>query len=499
MLSLTVQMPVAQEAAPHVPLVFQPVVPEFILVGTAVLLLVWDAVRQDDDQRPLALFSLAGIAAAAAYSVYLWSWVGKPGHPASVLGGMVAADRFALFIRFTLLGVAAIGVILSYQYLDRAGEARGEYYPLLLFATAGMTLIAAADDLIVVFLALEILSLSLYLMTGFSFRRLASAEASMKYFLLGAFSSAFFLYGIALAYGATGSTNLSAIAGKLSGEVGGAALALGAAGLMATGFGFKVAAVPFHMWTPDAYQGAPTCVTAFMSAGTKVAAFGAFLRVFNTAFSPLIWDWRPFVWAIAAVTMVVGSVLAIAQTDVKRMLAYSSIAHAGFILVGVAAADQGIQEAMFYLVAYAVMILGAFAVVMLVSVKGEQNLTLSSYAGLARRSPFLAVAMALFLLSLAGIPPTAGFIAKVAVFSAAVQAGYWPLVLIAVIASVIAAFFYIRVIVLMYMQEPAETMEVERLSLAQVGVAIPAALTLLFGVLPGLLFAVLKSASVIRF
>ena len=499
MLSSTALVPVAQAASSHVPLVFQPVVPEFILAGTAILLLLWDAVRPDEDQRPLALLSLAGIAGAAAYTVYLWSWVGRSGHPTSVLGEMVAADRFALFIRFILLGVAAIGVILAYHYLDRAGEARGEYYPLLLFATAGMTLIAAADDLIVVFLALEILSLSLYLMTGFSFRRLASAEAAMKYFLLGAFSSAFFLYGVALAYGATGSTNLSEIAGKLSGEVGGVALALGAAGLLATGFGFKVAAVPFHMWTPDAYQGAPTCVTAFMSAGTKVAAFGAFLRVFNTAFSPLVWDWRPFVWGVAAVTMVVGSVLAIAQTDVKRMLAYSSIAHAGFILVGITAADKGIQAAMFYLVAYATMILGAFAVVMLVSVRGEQNVNLSSYAGLARRSPFLAATMALFLLSLAGIPPTAGFIAKVVVFSAAVQAGYWPLVLIAVIASVVAAFFYIRVIVLMYMQEPGESMQVERAAVAHIGVAIPAFLTLLFGILPGLLFGVLRSASVIRF
>jgi NADH-quinone oxidoreductase subunit N len=498
-LSTIGQVPAAPGTSSHVPLVFQPVVPEFILAGTAIALLLWDAIRRDEDQAPLALAALAGIAAAAAYTVWLWFWVGKPGHPASVLGGMVAADKFALFIRLVLLGVAALGVILSYHYLDRAGEARGEYYPLLLFATAGMTLIAAADDLILVFLALETLSLSLYLMTGFSFRRLASAEASMKYFLLGAFSSAFFLYGIALAYGATGTTNLSGIAGKLSGQVSGLALALGAAGLLATGFGFKVAAVPFHMWTPDAYQGAPTCVTAFMSAGTKVAAFGAFLRVFNTAFSPLIWDWRPFVWGVAAVTMVVGSILAIAQTDVKRMLAYSSIAHAGFILVGVTAADKGIQGAMFYLVAYATMILGAFAVVMLVSVRGERNVSLVSYAGLARRSPFLAVAMALFLLSLAGIPPTAGFIAKVAVFSAAVQAGYWPLVLIAVIASVIAAFFYIRVIVLMYMQEPAESVELERTSVAQVGVAVPAALTLLFGVLPGLLFGVLKSASVIRF
>jgi NADH-quinone oxidoreductase subunit N len=496
-LNLLAQTPGA--APSHLPLVFQPVVPELMLVATAIVLLLWDAFRQDDRQAPLALASLAGIGAAAVYTVWLWSWVGKPGHPGSVLGGMVAADKFAVFIRLVLLGIAAIAVILSYHYLDRAGEARGEYYPLLLFATAGMTLIAAAADLIVVFLALEILSLSLYLMTGFSFRRLASAEASMKYFLLGAFSSAFFLYGVALAYGATGTTNLSGIAGKLSGEVGGLALALGAAGLLAAGFGFKVAAVPFHMWTPDAYQGAPTCVTAFMSAGTKVAAFGAFLRVFNTAFSPLVWDWRPFVWGVAAATMIVGSILAIAQTDVKRMLAYSSIAHAGFILVGITAADKGIESSMFYLVAYATMILGAFAVVMLVSVRGEQNVSLVSYAGLARRSPFLAVAMALFLLSLAGIPPTAGFIAKVAVFSAAIQAGYWPLVLIAVISSVIAAFFYIRVIVLMYMQEPGESLEVEGTSVAQVAVAVPAALTLLFGVLPGILFGVLKSASVIRF
>jgi NADH-quinone oxidoreductase subunit N len=483
----------------HPPLQFQPVIPELILTGVAVLILLLDALRPSDDQRPLALLALAGLAGAAAYSVYLWSWVARPDAPTDVLGGMVAADRFAVFFRLVLLAVAALAVLLSAHYLDRADEFRGEYYPLLLFATAGMTLISASADLIMVFLALEILSLSLYLLTGFSFRRLTSAEASMKYFLLGAFSSAFFLYGIALAYGATGTTNLVAIAGELGAEIS-VALALGAAGLLAVGFGFKVAAVPFHMWTPDAYQGAPTCVTAFMSAGTKVAAFAAFLRVFDVAFNPLIWDWRPFVWVLAAVTMVVGSVLAIAQTDVKRMLAYSSIAHAGFILVGVAAGSpQGTQGAMFYLVAYAAMILGAFGVVMLVSVRGEGHLSLGSYAGLARRAPLLAAALALFLLSLAGIPPTAGFIAKVAVFGAAVQSGYWPLVLIAVISSVIAAFFYIRVIVLMYMQEPAEAPELERAPLAGVAVAVPALLTVLFGVLPGLLFNVVTDASVLRF
>jgi NADH-quinone oxidoreductase subunit N len=480
---------------PKAQMSFHPLGPELVLVGTAIVLLLLDAMLNEANQRAYALLSLAGLAGAAAYSVWLWTWEG----PGTVLGNMVAADRFSVFIRLVLIGVAAVAVLLSYHYLDRADEARGEYYPLLLFATAGMTLIASATDLILVFLALEVLSLSLYLMTGFSFRRLASAEASMKYFLLGAFSSAFFLYGIALAYGATGTTNLAAIGQTLNGQTS-IGLALAAAGLMAVGFAFKVAAVPFHMWTPDAYQGAPTSVTAFMSAGTKVAAFAAFLRVFNVAFHPIAGDWRPFVWVIAAVTMVVGSTLAIAQTNIKRMLAYSSIAHAGFILVGVAAGTpKGIEAAMFYLAAYATMIVGAFGVVMLVSVRGERHLSLGSYAGLARRSPFLAAVLALFLLSLAGIPPTAGFIAKVAVFSAAIQAGYWPLVLIAVLASVIAAFFYIRVIVLMYMQEPVETEAIERAPWAELGVIVPAVLTLVFGVLPGILFGFLKSAAVVRF
>jgi NADH-quinone oxidoreductase subunit N len=486
--------------ASHPPLVFKPVVPELILVATAVVLLLLDALRPSDDQRPLALLALAGIAGAAGYSVYLWNWVEKAGRPAAVLGNMVAADKFAVFLRLIVLAVAAIGVLLAYHYLDRAQEARGEYYPLLLFATAGMTLIVSAADLIVVFLALETLSLALYLLTGFSFRRLAAAEASMKYFLLGAFSSAFFLYGLALAYGATGTTNIAAIAGKLSGQIGPLSLALAGAGLLGVGFAFKVAAVPFHMWTPDAYQGAPTSVTAFMSAGTKVAAFGAFLRVFNVGFSPLVVEWRPIVWGLAAATMIVGSVLAIAQSDVKRMLAYSSIAHAGFILVGATAAGQkGIEAVLFYLAAYATMIVGAFGVVMLVSVRGERHTSLASYAGLAHRSPFLASILALFLLSLAGIPPTAGFIAKVVVFSAAIQEGYWALVLIAVVSSVIAAFFYIRVIVLMYMQEPAEELEIERAPVAAFGVAVPAILTVLFGVLPGLLFGLVRHASVIRF
>ena len=483
----------AVRTLPHPPLNFGPVSPELVLVGVALFLLLLDAFSPGMPHWVLPALSLVGLAGAAGAAVWVWTWKGAP----TVLGGMVATDHYAVFFRFVLIGIAAVGVLFSHVYLERSGEYRGEYYPLLLFATAGMTLIAAASDLILVFLSLELLSLSLYLLTGFSFRRAASAEASMKYFLLGAFSSAFFLYGVAFAYGAAGTTNLSGIAASIG--QGSNALALAAAGLLLVGFCFKVAAVPFHMWTPDAYQGAPTCVTAFMSAGTKVAAFAALLRVFTVAFHPVVADWRPVVAVIAGVTMLAGSLLAIAQSDVKRMLAYSSIAHAGFILVGVSSGTlAGTQGAMFYLASYAAMILGAFGVVMLVSVRGERNLSLGAYRGLARRSPSLAVLLSVFLLSLAGIPPTAGFVAKVVVFSAAVRAGYWPLVLVAVLASVVAAFFYLRVIVLMYMQEPEE--EASPLPgsvLGRAALAVPAAYTLILGILPGILLGVLQGAAVI--
>jgi NADH-quinone oxidoreductase subunit N len=336
-------------------------------------------------------------------------------------------------------------------------------------------------------------------LTGFSFR-ITAIEGAMKYFLLGAFSSAFFLYGIAMAYGATDTVTITGIARKLSAQPGDHSLALIAAGLLAVGFAFKVAAVPFHTWAPDAYQGAPTPVTAYMSAATKVAAFAALLRVFNVAFAPIQWDWTPFIWVLAAVSMVVGSVIALSQTDIKRMLAYSSVAQAGFILTGVTAAGQsGIAAAMFYLIAYAAMIVGAFGVVMLVSVRGEERTSISSYAGLARSHPVLAAALTLFLASLAGIPPTAGFIAKVSVFGAAVGAGHWPLVLIAVLASVVAAFFYLRVIVIMYTQEPAaDTPRIETPVAPTVSIALVGAVTLVLGVFPGIAFHFLEQASVLQ-
>ena len=474
----------------HPPLTFGPVAPELILVGVALVILLLDAFVPRFPAAWVAGIALLGLAGAAAAAVWGWSWTGAP----VVLGGMVSTDHYAEFFRLVLIAAAGVAVLLSHVYLQRSGEYRAEYFVLLLLATAGMTLLAASADLLMVFISLELLSLALYLLTGFSVRRVASSEASMKYFLLGAFSSAFFLYGVAFAYGAAGTTSLAGIAVRVG--QGHTTLALIAAGLLLVGFSFKIAAVPFHMWTPDAYQGAPTSVTAFMAAGTKVAAFAALLRVLTVGFHGVSVDWRPVVAVLAGVTMVVGSLLAIAQSDVKRMLAYSSIANAGFILVGVAAGTPaGIQAAMFYLATYAALILGAFGVVILVSERGERHTSLASYRGLSRRSPWLAAALALFLLSAAGIPPAAGFMAKVLVFEAAIKAGEWPLVLVAVLASVVAAFFYLRVIALMYMRDADDPAPVAASPVAGVALAVLAGLTLLFGILPGVLLNALHAGT----
>ena len=471
-----------------------PILPELILIGIGIVVLLGGAIVKRAEPGALLAISLAGVLGAAAASIQLWNWHGG----LTVLAGAVAADRFAVVARLVILAAAGIGLLYGYHYFERSGEGKPEFYPLVLFAASGMTLLAAASDLIVVFLALEILSLSLYVLTGFS-SRLGSVEGAMKYFLLGAFSSAFFLFGIAMAYGATGSTRLSAVSRALAGQTGSQALALAAVGLLAVGFAFKVSAVPFHMWTPDVYQGAPTAITAFMSAGTKVAAFAAFMRVFNVAFQPLTLDWMPLVWGLAVLSVVVGSVLAIAQTDIKRLLAYSSVAHAGFILIGLSAPGQlGMSAALFYLVSYAVMVLGAFGVVMLVSARGEDRTTIASYAGLAKRSPLLAGLMALFLFSLAGIPPTAGFIAKVRVFTVAIGAGHWELALIGVLASVVAAYFYLRVVTVMFMQEPADDAEPDPSLLPRLAIVIPAVATLVLGVFPGLVTGFLDTAAVIR-
>jgi NADH-quinone oxidoreductase subunit N len=485
---------IGQAALPTPELVFEPLLPELALASFAIVGLLYEAFARRSDPLVHLVIGLVGIFLSAATAVWLWDWDGPP----TVLGNMVAADRFAVLARLVLLVVAAFGLLLGHQYFRRSGdEPRGEFAPLLLFATSGMTLIVASADLIVTFLALEILSLSLYVLTGLTGRRAAN-EAAMKYFLLGAFSSAFFLYGVAMAYGATGTTKIAALASALGGG-GEQALALLGFALLAVGFGFKVSAAPFHMWTPDVYQGAPTPVTAYMSAATKVAAFVALIRVLDVAFQALAWDWAPLIWALAAISIVLGSVLAIAQTNVKRMLAYSSIAHAGFILTGLTApGSPGIRAAMFYLIAYAAMTVGAFATVMVVSGRGEERERLEDYAGLGRTNPLAAALMTLFLLSLAGIPPTAGFIAKVTVFSAAIDAGHWDLVLVGVLASVAAAFFYLRVIVLMYMQEPADEPVPERpTGLAGPVLAAAATVTLALGVFPGSIVDVIRDATVL--
>jgi NADH-quinone oxidoreductase subunit N len=485
---------IAQAAAvtPKVDLI--PILPELILAGTAIVVLLAGAVFRRAEPLALVFVAMAGVVAAAAATISLWDR-----HDGlTVLAGSVAVDRFGVVVRLILLATAAIGLLYGHHYFERAGEYRVEFPALLLFATTGMTLFAIASDLIVAFLALEILSLSLYVLTGSS-SRIGSVEGAMKYFLLGAFSSAFFLFGVAFAYGATASTRFSAIANALAGNTGSQALALTALGLLSVGFAFKVSAVPFHMWTPDVYQGAPTAVTAFMSAGTKVAAFAALMRVFNVALQPLSWDWRPIVWALAGVSVVAGSVLAIAQKDIKRMLAYSRISHAGFVLMGLTSVGQvGISASLYYLIAYAVTIVGAFGVVMLVSSRGERNTNLAAYAGLARRSPALAGLLTIFLLSLTGIPPTAGFVAKIEVFRSAMDAGYWGLVLVGVIASVIAAFFYLRVVVLMFMRDPEGDLETDPTILPRFVVGVPAALVLAIGIVPGFVIGFLDKASVLR-
>ena len=477
---------------------FRPILPEILLCTFAIVGMLYEAFARRPDPVPHLAIATVGILAAVVSASALWHWTGSP----YVMGDTVAVDKFSVVARFVLLGAALVGCLYYAHYGSRdPGSFRGEFYPLTLFATAGMTLIAAANDLIVIFLALELLSLSLYVLTGITGRRRAS-EAAMKYLLLGAFSSAFFLYGIAMAYGAATSTKIVGVAAPgivqaLAGQTGSRALALLAMALLVVGFG--VSAAPFHMWTPDVYQGAPTPVVAFMGAATKVAAFFALIRVFDVGLQPLTLDWTPVLYALAVVSIVVGSVLAIAQRDVKRLLAYSSIAHAGFILTGLTAANStGIRAAMFYLVAYAAVTLGAFGIVMLVSARGEEQTSLDAYAGLARRSPGLAALMTVFLLSLAGIPPTAGFIAKVTVFSAAIGAGNWPLAVIGVVASVVAAYFYLRVIVYMYMREPAEGVESDEGAMPRIAAGVLAAGIVVLGVFPGILTGVLEPASIVR-
>ncbi len=426
--------------------------PTLIVLGAAVLVLLLDLVPPRRTKEHLGGVALAGVVAALLAAIAQW------GRGARAFRDMVLLDDYALFLHVVICYAAALVVLLSIDYLRRNGIESGEYYALVLMSTSGMLLIASAGDLLVVFLGIELMSLPLYVLAGLFKTRLAAGEASMKYFLLGAFATAFLLYGIALIFGATGATNFDRIAAAAAARPSDPLITVGL-GLLLVGFGFKISSVPFHMWAPDVYEGAPTSITVLIATGSKAAAMGGLLRVLMVALKAAQPDWTVVLWAVAAVTMTAGNVVAIAQSNLKRMLAYSSVAHVGYMLMGlVAGGVTGAGAVLYYLLAYTFTTVGAFGVIlMLVERAGEEAVDVGGYAGLARRHPLLAATLSLFLLSLIGIPPLAGFVGKFYLFGSAVRAGYVWLTVVAVLNSAIAAYYYLRVIVYMYMRESDAT------------------------------------------
>ena len=487
---ITTLIPMA-ETVSYPPFEYRSMAPVLIVAAAAVMSVLIEALAPRTTRRAIQLVLVpASLLAALVLTITM---------PASnkgvVAGGSLAIDGPTLFLWVTILVIGLLAMlVMAERRVDPAGDAfaprtaslvgsmeeqeftkRGWYqteiWPLFLFAVSGMLLFPAANDLLMLFIALEVMSLPLYLLAGMARRRrLLSQEAALKYFLLGAFASAFLLYGSAMIFGYAGSLNFDAINEAFTNRPGAQGLQILGIGLISVGLLFKVAAVPFHMWTPDVYQGSPTSVTAFMAAGVKVAAFGALLRVMYVAVGGAAWDWEPMLWVVAIVTMLVGVTLAVTSQDIKRMLAYSSIGHAGFLLLGVIAfSNEGLAATMFYLLAYGLTTIGCFAIVMLVRGPAGEAGHLSSWAGLGRTSPLLAGSFAFLLLALAGIPLTSGFTAKFGVFSAAIASGAIAPVLVAALASAISAFFYLRVIVLMYFAKPAAE--------GQAAVAVPSLLT----------------------
>jgi NADH-quinone oxidoreductase subunit N len=430
--------------------------PELILIVGALVLLVAGTFRKDRRMATGACIFTVAVGAAAMVSAWgLWQDVGGgAGGARLAVADALVIDGFGVFLTITICSAVILGALLAHGYLVREGLESPSFYVLMLLSASGGVIMAKANDLILIFLGLEILSISLYVLAGYHQRREQSREAAIKYFVLGSFSSAFFLYGIALTYGATGSTNLGFIAAFLGTQTVTQGVLLGGFAFLLVGLGFKVAAVPFHMWTPDVYQGSPTPVTGFMAAAAKAAGFAAMLRIFYSAFGTQQLDWKPMVWVLAVLSMVVGSVLAVVQTDVKRMLAYSSISHAGYVLIGLqAASNRGIAGSLFYLLAYTFLIVGSFATVAIVARKGDNRTGLDAFRGLARERPLLAFAFTVFLLAQAGVPFTSGFLAKFYVISAAVESRSYAIAIIAMLASVVAAYFYLRLIVVMYLAE----------------------------------------------
>ena len=468
------------------------IAPPLALFATAVLIVM---VRSLVRRRPgvfgaSVALAFVGLFAAAVTLVVQWRVVDRDG-PYQSIAGMIAVDGFAVFVQAVVVGASLFALLIAVGYLRRHGVDGPEYLVLLLCSATGMLLMASANDLVIMFLAMEILSIALYVLAAFDRRRLVSQEAGLKYFLLGSFASAVLLYGIALTYGATGTTSLTGIAQFLAATtlLHDGVLLAGLA-LLIVGLGFKVAAAPFHMWTPDVYQGAPTPVTAFMAAATKAAAFAAVLRVLLGAFATYRVDWRPIVFVLAVASLLVGSIAAVTQTDVKRTLAYQSIAHAGYLLIAVdAASDRGTAAALFYLCTYAVMASGAFAVVAAIGRSDDDRHSLAEYRGLATSRPVLAGLLTLFLLAQAGVPLTGGFVAKLSVFGAAVAEGQYWLAVIGMIAAVVGAYVYLRIVLTMFAPADDETapegppITVDRGT--GIALAVAAVVIVLLGIVPG--------------
>lgn len=423
-----------------------------LIVWSCILLLV-DLIIPSERKGITAFLAAVGLVFCIGLAVT------QLGQTSTGFSGMVIRDGFSSFLNILFLSSGLVGIALAYDYIKRLGKDRGEYYILLLFSISGMLLMSQANDLIVVFLALELLSIPLYVLAGFARPRPESEEASLKYFLMGSFAGGFVVFGVALVFGATGTTNLSNVFTAVSANQANLTLLSLGAGLILVGMGFKVAVVPFHMWTPDVYQGSPSAVSAFMSVGAKAGGFAAILRIFISAFPSLSTDLTMILWVLSALTMFLGNVVAIAQGNIKRLLAYSSIAHAGYIMMALvpygnqAVAPDVVSAVLFYLVAYALTSFGAWAVVIALEKAEGGGLALDDYAGLGRKYPLLAASMAIFMLSFTGVPPTLGFMGKFYLFRTVIEGGYLGLALIGVFTSLISAYYYLRVIVIMYMRD----------------------------------------------
>jgi NADH-quinone oxidoreductase subunit N len=456
------------------------ILPELVLSIFGMLIMVVDPLL-DEESSHQALGTIALIGTLAALASTIW----MAQYPGTAFWNMVRVEDFSVYFHFLVIAIAAVVILSSFEYLRVQRIRAGEYYGLILFGTVGMCLMSSAIELVLIFIALEISSISTYVLAGFRRRDASSSESSLKYFLLGSFATAFFLYGVALMFGATGSTNIDAISQALhSGGAPVPVLAYVATALMFVGLGFKVASAPFHVWTPDVYEGAPAPVVGLMSTGPKAAAFAVLLRVMFEANAPgRFW----LIWVSAALSMTLGNVCALVQDNVKRLLAYSSIAHAGYLLVAFAAQPAlGASAAMFYTAAYAAMNVGAFAVVSHFANAGEKYVTLEDYAGLGRKSPVLAATFTFFLMSLIGIPITGGFFAKFYVLSAALKSNLVGLAIILVLNGAVGAYYYLRIIVMMYMREPRGEVPVAPVPVAAgLAIAVCVLLTLYLGVLPG--------------